>query len=68
MSIKAILLIILAIMFLIFVFQNIQTVSVHFLIFEMSMPRALLLTITWAIGLLIGIFIPFRSSKSQTRD
>jgi putative membrane protein len=67
MSSKAIIVIILAILFLIFVFQNIQTISVNFLTFEISMPRALLLIITFAIGLLIGIFMPYEFKKNRAK-
>jgi uncharacterized integral membrane protein len=52
---------------MIFVFQNIHTVTVHFLIFEISMPRALLLIITLAVGFLIGIFMPFEFKKNRKR-
>jgi putative membrane protein len=67
MSTKAIIVIILVILFLIFVFQNIQTISVNFLAFEISMPRALLLIITFAIGLLIGIFMPYEFKKNRSK-
>jgi uncharacterized integral membrane protein len=67
MSTKTIIVIILGVLFLIFVFQNIQTVTVSFLVFEMSMPRALLLIITFAVGLLIGIFLPFEVIKGRNK-
>ena len=68
MSTKTIIVIILAVLFLIFVFQNIQTVTVSFLVFQMSMPRALLLIITFAVGLLIGIFLPFELIKTRNKN
>jgi uncharacterized integral membrane protein len=67
MSAKAIIVIILVILFLIFVFQNIQTIAVNFLTFEISMPRALLLIITLAVGLLIGIFMPYEFKKNRSK-
>jgi uncharacterized integral membrane protein len=68
MSFRAIIFVVLGILFLIFVFQNIQTVSVQFLVFEMNMPRALLLIITWIVGLLIGIFLPYEFKKSRKKQ
>ena len=59
MSAKMIIAIIIFSLFLIFTFQNLETVSMSFLMFDISMPRALLLIITFSLGLLIGIFIPF---------
>lgn len=38
----------------IFLLQNIQTVQVRFLFFELSMPRALLIVSVFVIGALIG--------------
>jgi len=68
MSFRTIVFIILGILFLVFVFQNIQTVSVQFLIYEINMPRALLLIITWFVGLLIGIFLPYEFKKNRKRS
>ena len=65
MSVKMIIISIIVILFFIFLFQNLDTVSVNFLVFEMSMPRALLLIITLAIGMLIGIFAPVELRKSK---
>jgi uncharacterized integral membrane protein len=60
---KYILLIILLVLFIIFIFQNTASVTVRFLTFEAMMPRALLLTVTLALGVLIGIFVPYRLKK-----
>jgi len=65
MSAKIIILVILAILFLVFLFQNLETVSVTFLFFELGMPRSLLLIITFIIGLVIGIFIPIEFKKQK---
>lgn len=67
MSIKIIIVLILLSLFLVFIFQNIETVSVSFLMFEINMPRALLLIITLAAGLIIGIFIPYEFKRSRSR-
>jgi putative membrane protein len=65
MSLKMIIVLILFLIFLIFIFQNIETVTVSFLMFDISMPRALLLVVTFAIGLLMGIFIPVDYKKHK---
>jgi uncharacterized integral membrane protein len=58
---------ILVILFLIFIFQNIETVGVNFLIFNISMPRSLLLIITFAVGLLIGILLPYEIKRNRSK-
>ncbi len=68
MSSKIIVLVILSIVFLVFLFQNLDTVTVTFLFFNLSLPRSLLLIITFMIGLLIGIFIPFDLKKQNKND
>ncbi len=68
MSFKMVLMIIIAILFFVFLFQNLTTVTVNFLVFEVSMPRSLLLIITLAIGLLIGIFMPFELKKTKKNE
>ena len=65
MSLKMVGILFLLIIFLIFTFQNIETVTVSFLMFDITMPRALLLLVTFAMGLLIGIFIPFEFKKQK---
>ncbi len=65
MSVKMILVLIITLIFLIFTLQNIETITVSFLMFDISMPRALLLLITFAMGLLIGIFAPFEFKKTK---
>ena len=70
MSFKMIISIVLVILFFIFLFQNLTNVTVNFLFFEISMPRSLLLIISLAIGLLIGIFLPIelkRPKKDKAR-
>jgi uncharacterized integral membrane protein len=56
---------ILIILFLVFVIQNVSSVTVSFLIFDITMPRALVLSLTFAIGLLVGIFLPFEFKKHK---
>jgi len=68
MQIKYIVLIILLILFIIFIIQNTASVTVKFLAFEAMMPRAILLTVTFAIGVLIGIFVPYRLKKEKKQN
>lgn len=51
------------IVFLIFVFQNMEQVSVVLLFWNFSMPRALLMCVLVFIGLFIGLLL--RSSQKQ---
>jgi len=67
MSPKIIIVLVLVILFLIFIFQNLQTVIVNFLVFELSMPRALLLIVTFAVGFVVGIFRPYELLKKRTK-
>ena len=65
MKAKYVIIIILLIIFGIFVVQNTISVTVSFLVFDATMPRALLLIFTFALGILIGIFIPYRFKKHK---
>jgi uncharacterized integral membrane protein len=51
------LIITLVVLFLTFVMQNLQTVSVSFLFWEFAMPRAALVSVMLLIGLIIGMLI-----------
>lgn len=64
-SIKKYLIIILAVFALLFIFQNTESTVVSFLFYELSMPRALLLSIVLAIGIIIGVFLPFEVKKNK---
>ena len=57
-NMRKIVIIILLALSIIFILQNIQTVTVSFLTISISMPRALLLTITLVFGIIIGLIIP----------
>ena len=65
MSAKYIIFIVLLILFMIFIIQNTASVTVKFLTFEAMMPRAVLLTITLAVGVFIGIFVPYGIKKDR---
>ena len=48
---------ILAILCLVIILQNMATVSVAFLFWQFSMPRAVLIALMLVIGLLIGLLL-----------
>ncbi len=51
--------------FFIFIIQNASSVTVTFLFFQVTMPRALLLFITLIVGLVVGIFLPFNVKRKS---
>lgn len=65
MKAKAIVIIILIVLIIIFVLQNTETVQVNLWFWDLSIPRALLLFVCFAMGLIIGLLIPSsRKNKS----
>jgi uncharacterized integral membrane protein len=64
-NVKYVITITLLIIFGIFVVQNTTSVTVSFLAWDATMPRALLLIFTFALGILIGIFIPYQLKKHK---
>jgi len=67
MSLNHILGAVLLAVFIIFVLQNMASVSVNFLVFEITMPRAILLSVTLLVGILIGIVLPFGSLRGPDK-
>jgi uncharacterized integral membrane protein len=65
MNAKQIILIVIAVLALIFIIQNTATVTVAFLFFEIAMPRAILLSFTILIGIVIGVLLPYRIGKQK---
>lgn len=63
MNKRLILFVILIAIFVVFIIQNSASVDIRFLVFDITMPRAVLLMLTLGIGMLIGIFIPYRFKK-----
>lgn len=64
MKSKIVIIIVLAVLLIIFVLQNTEVVTIKFWFWDMSIPRALLLFVTFAIGLIIGLMVPStRKSK-----
>ena len=58
MKSKIVIIILLAVLLIIFVLQNTEVVTIKFWFWGMSIPRALLLFVTFAIGLIIGLMVP----------
>ena len=72
MSIKLILIFILASIAVIFIIQNVAVVEVSFLFWSVSMSRALLIIFLLMIGFVLGWFLhgylSYRKSKDETLD
>jgi uncharacterized integral membrane protein len=64
MKSKTIIIIILAVLLIIFVLQNTEIVNVNLWFWNISIPRALLLFVTFAMGLIIGLIIPSSGKKN----
>jgi uncharacterized integral membrane protein len=62
---KLILVMILLLLFAIAVLQNTQPVSLKFLFWSVSMPRAILILISALVGLVLGIYFSVRAKKSR---
>ena len=58
MKTKIIIIVILAILLIIFVLQNTENVGIKFWFWELNIPRALLLFVCFAMGLVMGLIIP----------
>ncbi len=63
---KLILAAILLVLFAVAVLQNTQPVSLKFLFWAVSMPRAILILISALVGLIFGIFLSVRAKKNRT--
>jgi lipopolysaccharide assembly protein A len=72
MSIKLILILILASLAVIFITQNVAVVEVSFLFWSVSMSRALLIFFLLMIGFVLGWFLhgylSYRKSKNEIGD
>jgi uncharacterized integral membrane protein len=69
MKIKVFIIVILAVFLIVFVLQNTEIVVIKLWFWDLSIPRALLLFVCFAIGLVIGLIIPSsrKSAAEQTR-
>lgn len=66
MKTKVIIIILLAVLLIVFVLQNTEIVNVNFVFWDLSIPRALLLFVCFAMGLIIGLIIPSSRKKKKT--
>ena len=64
MKTKIVIIIVLAVLLIIFVLQNTEIVIVNFWFWDLSLPRALLLFVTFAIGLITGLIVPSAQKSS----
>ena len=65
MKTKIVIIIVLAVLLIIFVLQNTAIVTINFWFWELSIPRALLLFVCFALGLIIGLIIPSSRKKVE---
>jgi putative membrane protein len=65
MKSKIVVIIVLTVLLIIFVLQNTDIVVVKFWFWDLSLPRALLLFVTFAVGLIIGFMVP--TSRKEKR-
>ncbi len=72
MNIKVILIIIVAILAVVFVTQNVEAVTVSFLLWELSLSLALLIFLACGIGFIIGWFgqglVSYRKTKKEVSE
>ena len=68
MKSKIVIIIILAVLLIIFVLQNTETVIINFWFWDLSIPRALLLFVTFAVGLIIGLMVPSTQKSSVPNE
>lgn len=62
---KLLVFVLLLTLFVIALLQNTPPVSLKFLFWTVSMPRALLILISAIVGLILGILITLRASKKK---
>jgi len=65
MNFKIGLIILVVVLFIIFLLQNTETVTVAFISFDATLPRSILLFITLALGVFIGILLPVGFKKNR---
>jgi uncharacterized integral membrane protein len=57
----------LSILTAIFILQNMQTVAVDILFWQINMPRALLISFVLVIGISIGLLVRFGRNEHKTK-
>lgn len=66
MKTKIVVIALLAVLLIIFVLQNTEMVIVNLFLWDISIPRALLIFVCFAMGLVFGLLIPSSGNKSET--
>jgi len=65
MKSKIVVIVVLTVLLIIFVLQNTEVVIVNFWFWDLSLPRALLLFVTFAVGLIIGLMVPTKRKEKK---
>lgn len=65
MKTKIFVIILLAVLLIIFVLQNTEMVIINFFFWDISIPRALLIFVCFAMGLVFGLLIPSTGKNKQ---
>ena len=65
MKTKIFVIVLLAVLLIIFVLQNTEMVIVNCFFWDLSIPRALLIFVCFAMGLVFGILIPSSGRNKQ---
>jgi uncharacterized integral membrane protein len=65
MNAKSIIMLVLLGLFLIFCFQNVEDITIHFIFWSFAISKLLILIITFIIGIFIGILIPGMLTKKN---
>ena len=68
MRAKLIIITILALLLVIFAVQNTEVTVIKLWFWQLNMPRAILIFVSFAIGLIIGLLIPTFSRKGSGKD
>jgi len=68
MRAKLIIITILALLLVIFAVQNTEVTVIKLWFWQLNMPRAILIFVSFAIGLIIGLLIPTFSRKGSRKD
>jgi putative membrane protein len=66
MKTKIVVIALLAVLLIIFVLQNTEMVIINLFLWDISIPRALLIFVCFAMGLVFGLLIPSSGNKSET--
>jgi uncharacterized integral membrane protein len=65
MKSKIVVIVLLTVLLIIFVLQNTEIVIVNFWFWDLSLPRALLLFVTFAVGLIVGLMVPTSRKEKE---